>query len=369
MLINAQLPITPSTERLLQLWEERYKPDFSSLSLTDPLSYGNLLTAASPEGRALTAAKFQDNLIDINCQMAGIQAQSLYAYISNILDLKEARRITKFAFDVYKKLLEIYQQPFQGEVSPTTRLSIAAGNTEDNSLILWGIPPVEQLASALAPVLLELQEQLVASKDWRTLGFITTQLNFTNKFIQSRLTAIEKALFNPYLKFVEEQVALPWQRVCAAAAKHELDSPALQLVEKLLPNAQEIAQVVYQRLVEMFPEHCSRRGKLTDPGITHSCLRDLNMFQAYLWLCLLEESVEPVEKELVTLCVMVMTSVDVKWEMTEKWSEILNDEILRRLTTQQQQMLLPYTKGMQKAFYNRRKSFGCDEEAAMNGGY
>lgn len=366
MLIITRFHKSPSVERLLHLWEQRYKPDFSSLSLADPLSYGDLVAAASPKGRALTAAKLKDNLIDINCQMAGIQAQSLYAYVSNILDLKEARRITKFTFHVYKKLLDIYQQQSPTEVISTSRVTVLAGNTEENTLTLWGIPAVEELAAALEPDLLELQEQHVASKDWRTLGFITTQLNFGNKLIQGKLNPIEKALLSPYLKFVEEQVALPWQRVCAAAVKHELDSPAFELVEQLLPQAQDIAQVVYQRLVEMFPDHHSRRGGLTDPGVTHSCLRDLNMFQAYFCLCVLEESLEPVEKELVTLCVMVMPSVDVKWEMTEIWTQVLTDEMLSRLSPQQQEMLLPYTQGMQKVFYERRQSFGFNEEAVIN---
>jgi hypothetical protein len=52
------------------------------------------------------------------------------------------------------------------------------------------------------------------------------------------------------------------------------------------------------------------------------------MFQAYLWLCLVEEILDPIKDELVKLCVMVMTGVDVKWEMTERWNELLADEVL-----------------------------------------
>lgn len=125
----------------------------------------------------------------------------------------------------------------------------------------------------------------------------------------------------------------------------------------MFPASREIAQTVYQRLVQLLPNHRSRRGRLDSPGITHSCLRDLEMFQAYLWLCVLEGSTAPVEEELVDLCVMVMTGVDVKWEMTELWNQVLADELLARVTPSQQNILLPYTQGLQYAFLKERDRF------------
>jgi len=353
MLKASEITKTPSAERLLNVWARRYTPEISSL-VANSSSCDELLKAATPEGRASTADKLRDKMLDINCQMGWIQTKNLYSYIPNVLDLSEARRITKFSFRVYKKLLEIYQQQ-----SPKIEV-------ENNSLSQWVIPAVEELSYALEPILMIFQEQHVASKDWRSLGFMTSQLNFTNKLMMKKLTVAEKALLSPYFKFVEEQVAMPWGRVCSKAANYELNSPRLKLVEQMMPIAPEIAQSVYRNLIELLPNNRSRRGKLTDQGITHSCLRDLNMFQAYVLLCFLEKSMEPIEQELIPLCAMVVEGVEIKWELTQKWCEVLASEMESRLDAQQKELLQPYTQGMGHAFFKERKSLGYKEEIQAN---
>ncbi len=369
MLVAVNYIKTPSVERLVKLWAERYKPDLSSLASEedDPRSYTDLIEAASPESRPLTAKKLHQRLIAIKCQMAGIQTNCLYAYIPNIVDLSEANKLANFALLIYLKILEIYQQ-----TSPTAREEKALISTaiatsgevsfsswEMLSTEAWGMPGIQEIATALEPILLEFQEQHILSHNWHTLGFITTLLNFSNKLLllSEKLTPAEQILIQPYLKFVEEQVALPWQRVCIAAAQYDVNSPIFKLVEQLFPVSRDIAKVVYSRLMELLPNHRSRRGELTDPGITHSCLRDLEMFQAYLWLCLLEKSMAPIESELLDLCVMVMTAVHVKWEMTELWNKLLSEEILARLTPDQRTILQPYTDGLQQAFLKHRDRF------------
>ena len=358
MLTATKLAKTQTVERLIKLWAERYTVDLSSFYSDDPTFYNLLLEATSPTGRALTAAKLRDSLVDLKCQMAGIQAKSLYEYIPNVLNLSEARRLTPFAFQVYKKLLEVYQQQSFNVTSPLARL-MAVGGSGRVALSVWGIPDIEQLATTLEPILLECQEQHVAAKDWRTLGFITTQFNFSNELLLHNLTPVEKSLLGPYLKFVEEQVALPWQRVCAAAAKHQIGSPAFTLVEQMLPVAEEIAQNSYCQMIQRFPHHRSRRGQLDHPGVTHSCLRDLQMFQSYLWLSILEESRTPIDQELVSLCVLVMQSVEVKWELIEQWSQLLMAEITSRLQPEQKLLLLPYAQAMEQAFFNARHRLGA----------
>ena len=344
---------TSSAERVLNLWARRYTPGISSL-LVHYSSCDELLQASTPEGRALTANKLREKMLDVNCQMGWIQTKNLYNYIPNVLDLTEARRITKFAFRIYKKLLEVYQQQ-----SPNLEI-------DNNSLSQWVIPAVEELAYALEPILIVFQEQHVVSKDWRSLGFMTSQLNFTNKLILKRLTPAEQALFAPYLKFVEEQVAMPWQRVCANAANYQLDSPQLKLVEQMMPASPDIAQSVYRKLNELLPNNRSRRGQLSDRGISHSCLRDLNMFQAYILLCFLEQSITPIEQELVPLCAMVVEGVEIKWELTQKWCEVLADEMESRLDPEQKELFKPYTQGMKQAFFKERRSLGCSEELMVD---
>ncbi|MBR8834485.1 MAG: hypothetical protein DSM106950_10725 [Stigonema ocellatum SAG 48.90 = DSM 106950] len=346
MLKTFQAVKTPSVECLLNLWAQRYVPDLSSLSLH------SVQEAASPTSRALTTAKLKDNVLDLNCQMAWIQTKNLYSYIGNILNLSEARLITQFAFRVYKKLLEFYQHH-----SLSDDALLNAG-VEGNSVSEWGSLVINELAYALEPILMVFQEQHLASKDWRSLGFMTTQLNFTNKLIFKKLTSFEKILLTPYLKFIEEQVAMPWHRVCFAGAKYDLGSPNFTLVEQMLPTADEISLAVYCQLVQLLPNYRSRRGGLNEPDVTHSCIRDLNMFQAYLWLCFLQDSMEPIEKELLPLCVMVVEGVGIKWEMTEKWCQLLADEVISRVNPEQKALLLPYIHQMQQLFFEQRGRLG-----------
>jgi hypothetical protein len=87
------------------------------------------------------------------------------------------------------------------------------------------------------------------------------------------------------------------------------------------------------------------------------------MFQAYLWLCILEGSLVPIEQELVDLCVMVMTGVEVKWEMTELWNKLLAEELLARVKPEQKSLLRPYTEGLQQAFLKQRDYFFIPADA------
>ena len=349
MLKSTHVVTTPSVKRLLKLWALRYKTDLSSPLLSQESSIGSLLQTASPSGRAKTTAKLKDKLLNVNSQMAWIQTKSLYNYLPNVLDFTEAKKITESAFILYKDLLSIYEKQLLRDDLFTIKLLQTVNKFEHSYIDEFKIIKIEELAYALEPILIAFQEQQMACKDWRTLGFMTTQLRFTNKLILNKVTQEEKLLLSPYLKFVEEQISIPWQRVCVASANHDLDSPVLTLVEQMLPLAEEISQTVYHTIVELFPDYRSRSGFLNNPNVAQSSIRDLTMFQAYLWLCVLEQSLVPVE-ELVDLCFMVMEKVDVKWGVLQKWNQLLMDEVINRVNPEQKAILLPYTQGMQKAF-------------------
>ncbi|WP_026733454.1 hypothetical protein [Fischerella sp. PCC 9605] len=351
MLIITQLNKTPSVERLVKLWAKRYMSEVASFY--DPLSpdqnhkiFSELVKVASLEGRVRTTAKLHQPLIDVKSRMALTQAEMFYTYIPNILDFQEALRLAKYVSKICIKLLTVYQQATFISPSQTS---------------MWEILDIEQLAKELEPILVEYQEQHIASHNWRALGFITTLWKFNNKSLLRSLAPIEQAFFNPYLKFVEEQVSIPWQRVCAVAARHELSSPTFTLVEQMIPLADEIAQAAYHRLTQSFPNYCSYTGRLTEKDVTHSILRDLNMFQAYLWLCVLEEDITPVEQELVKLCVMVMPSIEVKWELIIEFLDLLIDEINSRLTKEQSSIVQPYVSGMLDAFFKARLLLGATD--------
>jgi hypothetical protein len=357
VLITTRLVNDTSVTRLIKLWAERYIPDLSTLSKkAEPLTCSELLEATSLQGRTKTVAKVQ-NIVEINCKCAGIQTNALFSYIPNVVGLTESQGIAKGAAQVYQKVLEVYQ-----EQSPPPTLLAAMpqiGNVDFSvdaftKLAIPGLylSEVKQLAMALEPVLLQLQEQYLSASDWRTIGFMSTQFHLSAKLVLNRLTLAEQVLLSPYFKFVEEQVCIPWQRVCAAATKHEPDSPLLATVLQMLPASQEIAKQVYHRAAQLYPNHRSRRGGLMEPGVRASSIRDIEMFQGYLWLCTLEGNMTAVEQELLPLCIMVFPSIDVAWELVEHILPLLVNEIQTRLLPAQMRLLLPYTQAMQQLFSN-----------------
>lgn len=348
MLFPAYVTDTPAAQRIVSLWAERYSPRLPiGFSAHNPQLYQQFEQAASPEGRAQTTARLHVSLVVLSCEFASVQAQALHEYIPNILDLSEAKKISQLSTKVYLCLLESYQQFVPDE---TAALGNKSAFSQSEKLPAWRIPNVVKLANDLETILLEYQDQCIAAKDWCTPGFLTTHFNFCNQVLLNKLAFAEQIIAEPYFRFVEEQIALPWQRVCAAAAHHSIDAPVIEMVAEMLPLADEIAHAVYAQLLEDFPRHRGRRGRLNHPGVKHSCLRDLNMFQAYLWLCVLKGDLTPITNELVMLCVMVMQRVGVPWERMAQWTEYLMDEVVHRVAENYRPLVRPYTEGLKTAF-------------------
>lgn len=357
MLKITQLGDNSSVNRLVQLWAERYVPDLSTLSQkVNLLTFSELMEAASPDGRTRTVAKLQ-RMVEINCKCAGIQTTVIFSYIPNVVSLTEGQGIAKAAAQVYQQVLNVYQEQ---SISPallqtwqqqkTVDLSTDALNS--SAMPKLNVSQVKHLATTVEPLLLQFQQQHLSASDRRSIGFMSTQFHLTSKLLLDRLTLPEQLLLSPYFKFIEEQVCIPWQRVCAAVGNYNLNSPILALVEQLLPASQDIAKRVYDQAVQLYPRHCSRRGELNKPQVRASSIRDIEIFQGYLWLCALEGSMMAVEKELLPLCLMVFPSIDVAWELVEQLLKLLTAEIQTRLSPAQMNRLLPYTQGMQELFAN-----------------
>ncbi|MBD2016495.1 hypothetical protein H6F96_21280 [Microcoleus sp. FACHB-53] len=351
MLKSTPLLQNTSATSLVKIWAQRYVPDLSIFSSNQgQFNISEVMQAASLEGRTQTVAKLQ-RLLQTSCELASIKTNILFSYIPNVVNLSEAGNIARSAVRVYEKVLDIYQQqssliaaqdaqPQTGEALPQwVRQAIQ-------------LPDIQQLALELEPELLQLQEQHLLTQDGRSRGFLSTHFHLSTKQILNRLTLPEQALLSPYFKFIEEQVCIPWQRVCAAAAQHPPDSPTLALVEQLLPQTEEIALTVYHRAVELYPHYRSYRGSLSESGVAASTLRDLNMFQGYLWLCVLEKSLDAVEQELLPLCQMVFPCVEVKGECVESILELLFETILTRVDSEHKFSVKSYSLAIQQSFTN-----------------
>ena len=345
MLVSTQVSKTTASERLIKLYREQYKPQVppSSDEASNSLQYYFNL-ACKQTFRVQTVNKIKDSLLGARLQHAGLNASTLYTYISNIFDLRETRTICEYSVPIYQKLLDIYE-----ESPPETT---TAYSTQQMLSLLT--PNIKRLAIELEPELLDFQRQILGSRDWRAIGFLTTILNFNNQYILGKLQTSEKVLLEPYLRFVEEHIAIPWQRVCAAAAKYSVNDLSFILVEQNLSSSLEVAESVYNQIYRSFPHHVSKGGSITDPRVAHSFIRDLKMFQNYIWLCLLEHNMAPIEDELIDLCERVMIPLGVNWEMMSHWNKIFIDDLLSRTAPAQRDLLFLYTQGFHQAFLDKR---------------
>lgn len=348
---------SPSGDRLVQLWAKRYVPNLSILRLeSNPSAISELAEVASPSGRAKTVAKLERFLTN-NFESASLRTNALSTYIPNIVNLAEARQLSPYVAHIYKKALSIYLQQSPSLSSllarPTAITATSSIGTVNCSIALykeWAEPMLEQLATGLEPVLWHLRERLNQTSDPRTIGFMSTHFHFSTNLLLEKLTPCEQVLLTPYFKFVEEQVCIPWQRVCNTAAQYSPNLPIIKVVEQLLPVTQEIAHLVYARMAQVYCDHRTRRGNLNEPGVMSSAIRDLEMFQLYLWLCFLQKDMAPIEQELLPLCAMVFPNIGVTGELVKQMSRFLVNEIMARLEPTQTSLLFPYTQRLQELF-------------------
>lgn len=339
-----------ATNRLIKLWTARYLPNLSILPQGDRFPAAELISTASSEGRAKTVAT-ASRFLQISCELAGLETNHFYNYLPNIIHLSEIRRMAQSVRSVYDKLLHIYvQQP-----TPNYFLKFIDSSRElfvKLAMPFLVLPAITQLAEDLTPVLLQFQAEHLNVRDPRAIGFLTTQFHFSNREILKQLSPYEQVLLTPYLKFIEEQVCIPWQRVCAVAAKYLTNSPTFTVVETLLPLCSDISEAVHRQAVQRYPNYHSRRGKLINPEVASSTIRDLTMFQGYLILSLLEDDMTVVEQELLPLCLMVFPSIRVQWELAQQVLALLMNDILSRVKPRQRELLLPYTQSFQLLFAN-----------------
>jgi hypothetical protein len=327
MLKPSPIAVTPTTQELAHHWANRYRTDLQQLSNhTDLLTLEKYVTAAYPVNRSQTLERVARSL-NIYCELGAVNTVSLFSISSNVVNLNEARRLAIFVEQVYQEILALYaEQP-----SPLTL------NTP---------LPVEQMAEIVESRLLELQEQHQIARDPRTIGFLTTQFHFSTQVILRTCTPYERLWLRPYFQFIEEQVGIPWQRLCAAAEDHDVESPLYRIVSALLPLSKTIAKRVYRQGLEQYPTHHSRRGRLDNPQIVASTLRDLEMFQGYFLLCLLVGNMDAIAAELLPLCQLVFPSLEVGWDLVESMVQRLVEELHAAIAVEQQEFIQPFTASL-----------------------
>lgn len=206
-----------------------------------------------------------------------------------------------------------------------------------------------QLARAIAPILNQLRK-VHATSEPLTIGWINLQFYYTGQLLLQQAEETERSRLKGYFKVIQDYLNLPLQRLYEAAAKLEWDDAALQSVRKLLPMSSEIATEICDRIRQLYPQHRSNSGSLNNEHIRQSSLRDVEMFQVYLWVCVLEQSIASVQQELFPICVMLYPSLGVQWELVRQMLNLLGRQLRDRLTFKEYDLFVPYLRTMWEMF-------------------
>ena len=284
------------------------------------------------------------------------------------------------SFNIYQTVLDVYTKQ-----APLRQLSTVMKLAGENELLYKKALEIyteqvapSQLATAIGATIGAMRRKYIKD-DPRVIGFVNMQFHYTSQMLLEPLSTLERCLttsrcastlVGAYFKVIDDHLSMPLQRAYAAAAQHDYDSHALSAVQQLLPVSTQIAKNVFQKIIEIYPNYRSYTGLLNDSVVKTSSIRDIEMFQVYLWVCALEKDISAIQQELFPLCVMLYPTLKVQWELVRQMLHLLRQEIGDRLTPKQADTLIPYFEVLWQMFSPEvfgeldldRKSDNVDDE-------
>lgn len=186
--------------------------------------------------------------------------------------------------------------------------------------------------------------------DPRVIGFVSLQFHYSGQLLLKPLPPSDKATIGHYFKVIDDHLYIPLQRLYNAAARYEHHSLVLQTLRQLLPRNGEIARKIATRISEQHPNYRCHSGTLVEPTVKSSSIRDVEMFQVYLWLCVLEKSIAPIQQELFPLCVMLYPTLKVQWELVRQMLYLIGLELRSHLEPRQVALFMPYFQALWEMF-------------------
>ncbi len=172
-------------------------------------------------------------------------------------------------------------------------------------------------------------------KDLKVIGFVSMQFHYTSQMLLQLLSHNEQKLLSNYSKVINDHLYMPLQRAYTAAAKLDCDSLALSAVQHLLPISTDIAKSITQKVVKLCPAYHSYSGNLNHKKVITSSIRDVEMFQVYLWVYADKGNISAIQQELFPLCVMLYPTLKISWEIIRQMLYLLDIVISERLNTEQ----------------------------------
>lgn len=310
--------VLPDPSPLAQQWARRYVDHLSTPST--PFESATIKRGL----RSKAATRLLDLLRQVSLK-AWSQTEALIAdeILAHGIDrrLINPWEISQDTFQVYEKALEFYTQ-----------------NTA-----------YARLPALIGPDIARIRQKYTAT-DARVIAFVSLQFHYTGLMLQGHLSPLEKNLLENCFKVIDDHLYMPLHRAYSAAGKHKSDSPRLITARKLLGFSTEIAEVVVEKVAQIYPGYKTYSGVLSDPMVRQSSLRDVGMFQIYLIVCMLEKSPSILQNELFPLCIMLYPKLKVHWELIRQMLHFIGQEVRERLGEEQLALFSPYLLTLREMF-------------------
>ncbi len=308
---------------LAQQWARKYLENLSEPPVQLP--EGQAEPGIVRKGvRAIAAERLLDSLQKITLK-AWSQTDAL---LGDEIDYRQIDRrlvnsweISQDAFFIYEKALELY--------------------TKHTSY--------SQVPFLMGPDIAKIRKKYTQN-DPRVIGFVSMQFHYTSVLLKSQLSPIEKTLLTNCFQVIDDHLYMPLHRAYDAAANRSDDDPSLMAVRRLIDCSGEIADRIVERVALMYPSYKTYSGVLSDPIVRISSRRDTEMFQIYLFVCVLEGSFSIVEDELFPLCIMLYPKLKVHWELIRQMLQIFGQEANAQLGDHLFAVITPYLQSLRDVF-------------------
>lgn len=343
-----------ATQSLAQLWAKKYirnlKPDEEPIDLQQD----DWLDIVAQERRHQISAKLHQSLRFASARAWSktetLLASEIYRHHidPHLLDPWQIAADSRYLFE---RLLEVFV-----ELAPTDQSSAWLEQLGKKTLAkvknperLNDLSSPGRLSVIIAPEVDKVRHKYTA-QDPRVLGFVSMQFHYSGQLLLDLLSPLEKIVLESYFKVIDDHLYMPLHRAYEAAAQHSYDADELVAVRSLLPLSSDIAKSVCQRVIWTYRNYRSYSGNLNTPCVKTSSIRDVEMFQVYLCLCVLEGNISALQQELFPLCVMLYPPLKVSWDLIRDMLTLLGQEIINYMDTKNASIFQSYLEDMSQMF-------------------
>ena len=302
---------------LSEIWAKKY---IGHLEVQDKV----LSSLITDQSRGSVARNLRDILRSVSAQ-AWNKTESLLAHEVRRHEIKsdliDPWSISKDVHQVYEEALSAYAK----EVTP------------------------QRFSVLVSKDLGEIRKKHTA-RDPRVIGFVSMQFHYCGQLLSAAAPSSEQTALQDYFKVVDDLLYMPLHRAYEAAASYDYHHPRLEIVRLALPAASRIAYRIVNQVNRLCPDYVSYTGPLSSSVVRTSSVRDVEMFQIYLWTCVLEKNISAIAQELFPLCVMLYPTLKVSWGLVRLMVNLLDQELADCVKSYHAQYYEPHYQALLKMF-------------------